>query len=107
MSKTSKTPQLITVRITRAEFLKLPMHQLEQVVAELSDGYKWNWCDMTNNRNAADSVLRLLARHGLIEQACHPLTIGPPGIFRVNGKLFGRTDGITHDKFDQLKNQDS
>lgn len=73
---------------------------LECVVENLSDGYKWNWTRVMSHRDAADAALRLLANEGLIEQADHPLG---GQIWRVNGKLFGRTDEITHKKFDELK----
>lgn len=55
---------------------------------------------MTSNRDAADAVLDLMAREGLVEQAEH--THGGK-VWAVNGKLFGRTDGITHKIFEPVK----
>lgn len=71
--------------------------QLENVVAELADPYEWNWTKTLSERDAADAVLGLLHRNGLIEYKRHPLG---GNIWRCNGKLFGRTDGIVD--FDSL-----
>ena len=73
---------------------------LERVVENLADGMIWNWTRMLSERDAADAALRLLANEGLIEQREHPWG---GRIWRVNGKLFGRTDGITLKKFETLK----
>lgn len=64
---------------------------LEKVVEELSDGYKWNWTVCHSDRDAADAILLLLARHKLIKHATHPFG---GHIWSVNGRLFGRTDDI-------------
>lgn len=72
---------------------------LEKVVANLADRYAWNWTNMSSHRNAADACLELLAREGLIEQCEHPLG---GQVWRVNGKLFGRTDEMTLKKFDAI-----
>lgn len=74
---------------------------LERVVADLTDATTWSWAYMSSNWDAAQAVLRLMARNGLIEWKTHPMG---GDIWRVNGKLYGRTDGITHKKFDALKN---
>lgn len=76
------------------------MSALERVVEDLADPYRWSWMTMSRYRDSADSVLKLMASEGLIEQSEHPLG---GFIWRVNGKLFGRTDGITHAKFDKRK----
>lgn len=73
---------------------------LERVVAELADTMKWNWTRGTTHRDAADSVLYLMAREGLIEYAQHP---SGGAIWRTNGKLFGRTDGMTDELFNEMR----
>lgn len=74
--------------------------KLEKVVKILADGYIWNWTEMVSCRNAADGVLRLLAYEGLIDGRRHP---SGGLVWRVNGKLFGRTDSITHKNFTELR----
>lgn len=74
---------------------------LERVVADLSDVRRWTWTLVLSYRDAADAALRVLAREGLIEQFAHPMG---GKIWRVNGKLFGRTDGITHKQLDAMQN---
>lgn len=71
--------------------------QLEKVVADLADPYEWSWTKALSQRDAADAVLGLLNRHGLIDYKKHP---SGGYIWRCNGKLFGRTDGIVD--FDSL-----
>lgn len=73
---------------------------LERVVENLADGIKWNWRYAWSPRDAADVVLRLMVEEGIIERAKHP---SGGDIYRVNGKLHGRTDDITHEKFDALR----
>lgn len=73
---------------------------LERVVADLSDGSIWNWACATDRRRAADAMLGVLAREGLIDQRPHP---DGGTVWRVNGKLFGRTDRMTLEKFDSLR----
>lgn len=65
---------------------------LEKLVEELADGMKWNWTRMCSNRDAADVVLARMAQLGMIQKAAHPLG---GHIWIVNGKLYGRTDGVT------------
>lgn len=71
---------------------------LEKVVKEMADGYRWNWCDMSNHRNAANAFLGVLAREGLIEEREHP---HGGLVWRVNGRLFGRTDNVTQAVFNK------
>lgn len=86
MSEKPNTPRLLSA--------------LERVVEDLADPYRWNWMQGCSHRDAADHALTLLAREGIIEKSEHP---SGGLIWRVNGKLFGRTDGITHAKFDKRK----
>lgn len=62
---------------------------LEEVVAVLADANNWNWTRMMSERNAADCVLGLMARVGLIKEKDHKLG---GKIWTVNGKKFGRLD---------------
>lgn len=73
---------------------------LERVVAKLADPMIWNWTNMISRRDAADAALELLAREGLIEGAEHPYG---GKVWRVNGKLFGRTDCIASKIFKPVK----
>lgn len=77
---------------------------LERVVEELANRhgigrFKWHWTRVMSCRDAAEAFLDLLAREGLIEQRRHPYG---GQVWRVNGKLFGRVDGVTHEKFDAM-----
>lgn len=81
------------MKTVTAEYL-LP--RLEKVVASLSDEMVWNWTRQGwSERDAADAVLRLLLEVGLIEHRGHP---SGGSVWRVNGKLYGRLDGITEDQ---------
>lgn len=74
---------------------------LEKVVATLADQYEWNWTRQgLSERAAADAVLSLMARHGLIQQRHHRLG---GLVWKVNESLYGRTDGVTLDNFEALK----
>lgn len=76
------------------------LDRLEVVVADLADPMEWNWTRQgLSERDAADGVLRLMVRSGLIEHRRHPLG---GDIWKVNGKLYGRLDNITLEKFDAL-----
>jgi hypothetical protein len=55
---------------------------------------------MVSWEGAANAALHLLAQEGLIEHAKHPYG---GNIWRVNGRLYGRTDDITDAAFDSLK----
>lgn len=76
---------------------------LERVVEELANRqrgasrHKWHWTRVMSCRDAAEAFLELLAHEGLIEQRRHPYG---GQVWRVNGKLFGRVDGMTHENFD-------
>lgn len=72
----------------------------EEVVKVLADTAKWSWMDSTTGRHAADSALMLMSRAGLIEHCRHP---SGGDVWKSNGKLFGRTDDMTLEKFDNLK----
>lgn len=64
------------------------LDHLESTVAKLADEMEWNWTRQgLSERCAADMVLRLMAREGLIEHENHPLG---GNIWKVNGKLYGR-----------------
>jgi hypothetical protein len=62
-----------------------------KLVEELADPIKWNWTRTASHRDAADAVLRDLARLGIIEHREHKLG-GHVWIFE--GQIFGRTDGV-------------
>ena len=70
------------------------LEALEKVVADLADEYAWTWTRMVSHRDAADCVLHRMADAGLIEEFEHPFG---GRIWRCNGKLFGRTDGVTEE----------
>lgn len=74
--------------------------KLQRVVKDLADGIAWNWCNMASHRAAADACLTLMANEGLIEHRYHPMG---GNVWRVNGKLYGRTDKITLKEFNKLK----
>lgn len=77
------------------------LDRLEAVVADLADPMKWNWMDQgLSERDAADAVLSRMASFGVIEYRRHP---SGGNIWKVNGQLYGRLDGITLDMFDGLK----
>lgn len=66
---------------------------LERFVANLADPMKWNWCNQFHNaRDAADHALALMARLNLIEHRAHPMG---GDIWQINGRIYGRTDGVT------------
>lgn len=65
--------------------------RLENVVACLADQYKFNWTRTLSRRDAADEILRVMAHFGLIGHWEHP---SGGYVWEVNGKVFGRTDGI-------------
>lgn len=76
------------------------LDRLEVVVADLADPMEWNWTRQgLSERDAADGVLVLMVRAGLIEHRRHP---SGGNIWKVNGKLYGRLDDITLEKFDAL-----
>lgn len=70
--------------------------EIEKLVAELADQMKWNWTQMVSCRDAANLVLALMVEHKIIEGCQHPNVQGGTGYstYRVNGNLYGRTDGI-------------
>lgn len=75
--------------------------KLVELIAWLSDPHEHNWTQSVSRRDAADSVLCKMVELGLIEGRKHPLTWSrDPVVFRVEGQLFGRTDGIDHSLFD-------
>jgi hypothetical protein len=77
---------------------------LERVVKNLSNHRRWNWAYVCSHRDAADGLLKVLSDEGLIECVNHPLG---GSVWRVNGKLFGRTDGITSKRFSKLVREQS
>jgi hypothetical protein len=75
--------------------------RVERLVSELADGMKWNWTVTASYRDAADRALQLMVELGLVEGCQHPNTWGGTGysVYRANGNLYGRTDGIDVAKF--------
>lgn len=73
------------------------MHKL---LKNLSDGKRWNWCDCSNNRSTVDAVLSTMADCGIIEEREHQ---SGGLVWRYNGRLYGRTDGVTLKSFERLK----
>lgn len=71
--------------------------RLTVLVSELADDMQWNWTRSLSENDAAMKVLQRMAKLGLIEHRRHP---SGGNIWRVNGKLFGRTDGITEEMFE-------
>lgn len=65
--------------------------KLVALVQQLADELKFNWMRTTSHRDAADCVLELMAKLGLIEHKRHPMG---GDIWIVGDKMFGRTDGI-------------
>lgn len=75
---------------------------LAKLVEQLTDPTKWKWTRMISQRDAADCVLTTMVELGLIEGRHHPQTLSrDPVVFRVNGRIFGRTDGIDDWLFDK------
>lgn len=65
---------------------------VQHLVATLADEMQWNWTRQgLSERCAADAVLRLMAQLGLIEHQRHP---SGGDVWTVNGKRYGRTDGL-------------
>lgn len=75
--------------------------KVEQVVAVLADHGRWNWTQAISRRDAANEVLALMVNAGLIEGRQHPSVWGGTGfsVYRVNGRLYGRTDGVDDSLF--------
>jgi len=73
---------------------------IENIVKELADGQKWSWMRTLREEDAAKRMLGLMARERLIEERTHP---HGGLVWRVNGRLYGRTDGIGMKRFDKLK----
>jgi len=67
------------------------------VVSELTDGREWSWTRIVSERDAARRMLMLLEKRRLIEHRPHP---HGGDVWRVNGELFGRTDGVDESLFD-------
>lgn len=65
--------------------------RLKNVVRSLADRYAWNWTHGASDRDAADRVLALLAKNGLIEHYRHPFG---GDIWLIGGEMFGRTDNL-------------
>ena len=57
---------------------------------------------MCSRNSAADQVLKLMARNGIIEHRKHPMG---GDVWRINGHLYGRTDGVTQAKFPRLEQE--
>lgn len=72
---------------------------LRQLVSELANGYKWNWCHAISQRDAADAVLKRMVELGLIEGRQHPHSSATYSVYRVDGELFGRLDGVDEKLF--------
>lgn len=76
---------------------------LERLVANLADPYVWSWTRQGwDERSAADKVLRLMAKLDLIGFRQHPLG---GDIWEINGRIYGRTDGVTPSVPDGPANQ--
>ena len=78
--------------------------QLEAIAAlveELTDPTKWRWQHATDRRSAASSVLNRMVKLGIIEGRKHPNTWSNAcDVFRVAGRIFGRTDNVDDSLFD-------
>ena len=78
-------------------------YPLRDLVAWLADPMEWNWTNQQPSaRDAADCVLNRMAELGLIEGRKHPHTWGGGKchVFRADGQIFGRTDGVDDSLFD-------
>ena len=73
---------------------------LEKVVADLTNAHRWPWTNMISMETAAREMLILMRAHGLVEGRRHPFG---GDVWLINGKLFGRVDGITVATFHSLK----
>ena len=74
---------------------------LAKLVEELADPMKWNWTRMATHRDAADCVLETMVELGLIDGRHHPHTWSQHStVYRVDRRLFGRTDGVDDSLFD-------
>lgn len=62
-----------------------------KLVKQLADPIKWNWAETASERDAADKVLMLMAKLGLVKHKEHPLG---GNVWIVDGQLFGRTDSL-------------
>lgn len=67
--------------------------EITKIATRLADRMRYNWSNMTSQRDAADHILNLLASHQLLERYQHPH--GSPFWVTHDDKLLGRTDGIT------------
>lgn len=72
---------------------------IERLVSELSNGFEYNWTKMWSQRDAADHFLTLLAEVKLIDHCYHPMG---GSVWKINNKLFGRTDSMTIRKFNKI-----
>jgi hypothetical protein len=70
---------------------KLTDTQIIHLVACLSDEKTWNWTKMTSKRDAADTVLYLMAQLNIIEYKEHP---HGGNIWIFGNKIFGRTHDL-------------
>lgn len=66
---------------------------IERLVSNLADPMAWNWTRQGwDERSAADKVLGIMAKLGLILYRQHPLG---GHVWEINGRIYGRIDGIT------------
>lgn len=93
-----KAKTTVSVRPNEAKRTEGVSVVLEKVVRDLM---KWRDARrVVTPFESAESVLRLLAFHGVIDGKTHPMG---GMVWRVNGAFYGRTDGITHEIFNNLR----
>lgn len=70
---------------------------IENIIEEL---LTWPWQRMISCEDAAHKILALMAKEEMLERRMHDLG---GYVYLVNGKLFGRIDGITLKNFYDLE----